>query len=323
MMSRFSIFISVGAVIATFGCLARPLPPSVTAEEIDAVVPTVAAQKIDDLIEDNTRLLDIQYALTTASAKRCGALSRPQSGLLLSRAKFFEDDSLRESMSREYSLGENLGVVYVVPGGSFDLAGIRVGDQLLELDGQELRTSDEFRKLMLETSDRRSIELLAGRDGEQFETTIPLQLGCPVVFKTIADFNLTTRQPMRLLVGVPVGILRYIEDNDTLAMVLAHQFAHALFDDDTKPWPEQETLADRYGLQLAVGAGFDVSGAIAYWETVAKEYPWLIDEALEMKSPVREGYRGYTHFGIGNRLAAIRATVAEIEVRRAELPESH
>ena len=225
-------------------------------------------------------------------------------------------------MSQNYAVGDDLGVVYVVPGGSFDLAGVRVGDRLLELDGRKLRTSGEFRKLMLKISDSKPIKLLVGRDREQFEKTVPMQLGCPVVFKTTSGFSLTTRQSMQLLVSVPVGILRNIDDNDVLAIVLAHQFAHVLFDDENKPWPEQEGLADRCGLRLAALAGFSVTGAVAYWESVAKEYPWLIDEAPEQKSLLRKGYRGYSHFGIGNRLATIRATADEIEVRRANLSEN-
>jgi len=277
----------------------------------------VASRKIGHLIADNKRLRDIEYALTTSTAQKCGPLSRPRLGVLFFRADAFEDDAIRETVINEYALGEHLGVIYVVPGGSFDRADIRAGDQLLEVDGQATGTADEFLDLMLETSERESIDVVLQRGGERLERSVRLAAGCPVQFALSTNAQLIARRTTRLMVIVPMGVMRLVDDDDALAVVLAHQLAHALFDDDAESWSLQEARADRYGLLLAANAGYEVTSAVAYWETVASEYPWLIDDGPESSRPLWKGWHGYAHFGIGQRIAAIRSTVHEIEAHLA------
>ncbi len=318
MTARTLITALATALSVTWACSNTPLPPEVTPEEANRSVTEVATVSVGRYVADRERVLDIEYALITRSAKRCGAL-RPRAGALLLHPGSFPDDAIREAAGRNHELGESLSVVHVIPGGPFDRAGLRPGDELLEVDGKVIRTESEFSDLLLETSDRSAIQVLAQRRGERLDRTVQLAHGCPVKFflSRALNFQIITRQHDKLLVHVPAGVLNLIEDNDTLAVVLAHQFAHVLFDDDVRPWPEQETRADRFGLLLAAGAGFDVSGAVKYWEAVASEYPWLIDEAPDSVGPLWKGYNQYSHHGLGNRLAAIRATVQEIAVRQA------
>ncbi|MBW2390556.1 MAG: PDZ domain-containing protein [Deltaproteobacteria bacterium] len=278
----------------------------------------MASRKIGHLIADNKRLRDIEYALTTSTAQKCGLLSRPRLGVLFFRADSFEDDAIRESVSEDYALGERLGVIYVVPGGSFDRADIRAGDQLLEVDGKATGTADEFLDLMLETSERDSIEVLLQRGGERLERSVRLAAGCPVQFALSTNAQLIARRTTRLMVIVPMGVMRLVDDDDALAVVLAHELAHALFDDKEESWPVQEARADRYGLLIAASAGYEVAGAVAYWEAVASEYPWLIDDGPDSSRPLWKGWHSYAHFGIAQRIAAIRSTVREIEARLAE-----
>ncbi|MBW2294770.1 MAG: hypothetical protein JRG94_21025 [Deltaproteobacteria bacterium] len=120
------------------------------------------------------------------------------------------------------------------------------------------------------------------------------------------------------MVIVPMGVMRLVDDDDALAVVLAHELAHALFDDKEESWPVQEARADRYGLLIAASAGYEVAGAVAYWEAVASEYPWLIDDGPDSSRPLWKGWHSYAHFGIAQRIAAIRSTVREIEARLAE-----
>lgn len=303
-------------------CAAKPQPPRLHESEVTASVSKGAAKKIEDLIFDRKRIHLIEYVLSTATAKRCGPLSRPQSGVMLSKAASFKDKALRTAVRREFSLGDNLGVIYVLPGSGFERAGIVPGDQLIKVEGVKLKSADAFLRLMLERGDRETIEVLASRDGKMFRAKVPLRAGCPVKFGQGLHHRLTTAQFSKLLIEVPTGVLRYIDNDNTLAVIMAHQLAHALFDNDAKSWPEQEARADRIGLQIAGAAGYDVRGAAAYWEAVAMEYPWLIAESPREPGALWEGNSKYSHWGIGNRISAIRETVAKIGKIQAESRKS-
>ncbi len=258
MTTRLAIVEAMVLLAFVCGCSTPPLPPEVTAEELAHSASDVARREIDHLVSDKKRLLDIEYALTTSTAKKCGSLSRPHLGALLSRADEFADDTIRETVSKNYSLDENLGVIYVVPGGSFDRAGIRSGDQLLEVNREATGTADELLDLMLEASGRESIDVLLQRGDERLERTVRLVAGCPVQFALSQDAQLIARRATRLLVVIPVGVMRFANDDDALAVVLAHQLAHALFDEDEIAWSLQEARADRYGLLIAASSGYEV-----------------------------------------------------------------
>lgn len=317
MISKFAITGLVTALVSAWGCARVPLPPEAAPKELDRTAAEVAATGVEQFIEHRARVLNIEYALTTGSAKRCGAL-RPQAGVLLFHPGTFTDDSVRKAANRDHALGQHLSVMHVVPGGSFDLSGIQSGDELLEIDGRKIRTEGEFSDLLLESSKRTSIQMLVQRGEEQLELPVQLVQGCPVKFvvSKAGDYRICTGQVSKLLVYVPPGVVSFVKDDETLAVVLAHQFAHVLFDDPERSWREQELRADRYGLLLAAGAGFDVSNAVNYWEEVAVEYPWMIDDALNASGPLWKGFR-YSHYSIGSRIASIRTTVAEIAERRA------
>lgn len=315
------VAVSMVAFVGIAGCVAsnQPAPLLVHAHELAPVQAEIASERLNGLIELNKRLVSIEYELTTTSARLCGALARPQSGMILSRSGFFEDRMIRNTAGADHALGRDLRVLHVVRGSGADRSGIRLGDELLEVDGERLRESAELRSHLLNLADRVSVVFKVRRDGEDLQIQTELENGCPVVFKLLdRGFGLTASSTTRLVVSVTHGMLTMTEDDDVLAVVLAHELAHTCFDDKTKSWPAQEARADRLGLIIAAQAGYDVGGAEGYWERVALEYPWLIDEASKTDGGLRDGYRGFTHFGIANRLAAIRATVIEIQAQISE-----
>ncbi|MCP5042896.1 MAG: PDZ domain-containing protein [bacterium] len=319
-MSSWPRLLFAIAILACLGaCASRPVPPALPAAELEESEDELARVRVQALVEDRGRLLDLEYALATSVAHRCGTLARPHAGVLLTRAEAFEDDELRDSLVEDFAPGRQTTVVYVVPGGPFGRAGIAAGDQLLAVDGDELGSPGDFIELMHATHERSSIEALIGRGDTRKTLTVELESACPVMTSISADHRLVTSQPNRLHISIPLGVLRLIDDRDTLAVILAHEMAHALFGRDDHSWARQEKLADRDGLLLAARAGFDPAGAVAYWELVAIEYPWLISEAARERGSTRDGFKGYTHYGIGARLPDIRATVEDIQAQLARL----
>ncbi|MFP8871675.1 MAG: M48 family metallopeptidase [Myxococcota bacterium] len=311
----------IAPLVGIAGCLA---PAPVDPVELAPVQVAIASSRVNDLIDLNKRLVNVEHALTTSSAKRCGALARPQSGMILSRAGFFEDRMIQNAAGSDHALGRDLRILHVVQGGGADRAGLQVGDEVLEVDGERLQESGELRDHLLKLANRTSVMFKVRRNGKEIRQPAELEVGCPVVFKlTDGSFALIPRSTTQLIVSVTRGLLDLIDDDNVLAVMLAHELAHTGFDDEGKSWPTQEARADRLGLIIAAQAGYDVGGAEGYWERVALEYPKLIDEAPKHQGPLRDGFENLTHYGIANRMAAIRTTVAEIQAQisqRAEAP---
>ena len=95
MTLRLPIVAFMTALAIACGCSTSPRPPEMTPEELVRSKSDVASQHIDLLITDNMRMRDIEYALTTSTAQKCGPLSRPRLGVLFFRADAFEDELRR------------------------------------------------------------------------------------------------------------------------------------------------------------------------------------------------------------------------------------
>ena len=68
-----------------------------------------------------------------------------------------------------------------------------------------------------------------------------------------------------------------------------------------------EADADYVGLDLAAAAGYDIRSAVEFWRRMAVEHPGAIEESLLASHPSSP-----------ERTVALRATIAEIEAKRAE-----
>lgn len=308
-------------LIAVMGCasLARKAdrPPKLKAEELQTSRLKVGSEAIGNLVEFRTRIKDVEYRISTNSAHQCGKYVRPRIGAIFSSRKSFEHKALQEVAQRDYALGERMTVAYVVPRGPLDRAQLKRGDEILEVDGAVFRTANDFGRFLLESADRTSLRIRYRRGDVEREQLVQLVPACPVEFGIAASPMIVAWQNFRLLVAVPIGLLRCVESDGELAVALSHQFAHALFDLDDDTLEAREMRADREGLLIAARAGYDVSSAPQYWEKVAREYPWLIEKQSGIRRLPWIAYDEFPHHGISTRMHAIRATVRAIEASRA------
>ncbi len=149
-------------------------------------------------------------------------------------------------------------------------------------------------------------------EGDLREAQMPLEMTCPIRYALATSPLIVPWQRKRLVITIPLGLVRYAKDDAKLAIAMAHQMAHALFDRPRDDAIGAETRADYLGLQLASKAGYDVGSAIEYWEDVAMEYPSLISEASARWRPLSWGQRGeieyneLPHADIARRLNSIR-----------------
>lgn len=285
--------------------------PEVSPEMSTESAEEIGADMLGDLLSDRGRVLDIEYRLVRTARMKCGDLVRPHAGAVAASEASFDDDSVRAVAADMVGTDADVRLVHVTPGGSFAKAGLRAGDEVLEIDGQALASGADLDRYLL-AEPRASVSVLFRR-GESTPQTVQVALdpACPIRFQLVPSASLVPWQSSRLLLHVSDTLVRSVDD-DTLAVAMAHQVAHALFDQPTDDAVAAEDRADRIGLELATLSGFDVEGAPRYWEEVAIEHPRLIGPADSMWKPLawsaerRHWWAPPQHPEIALRLPAIR-----------------
>ena len=294
--------------LALWGCASLTGAPG---RDPDAELVDVSSRMLGSLIDDKARLLGVAHRLTMAAAPRCGPLARPRVGALLGSGESARNAWVREAGERDHGLSSELRVLRLVPGGAFERAGIQEGDALLAIgDASPGSLGDLRRYLVLQQRDDFSVRIRRGDEERAF--SIRLDMACPVLFELSSETILVPRRRDRIVVWVARGLLHYAHSDDRLAAALAHQLAHMLFDLEGQSDLDSELRADRLGLALATGAGYDAAEVIAYWEDVARAHPQLV--LPRPRSATRRAILAefYDHYDLARRMGPLREAVSQL-----------
>ena len=289
-----------------------------TDAEIAEELNNVGSELFLDLIAEKARLLDFEYQLNRARAGSCVEVARPQFGILTGSAETLNEEWLEDVAARSNILADELTIVHVVPGSAFDLADLRIGDELLEIDGQEIGSHSDLVQFRMRSGGVSSIEVRYRRTDREHTIRIPVEQACPTRFELVGSESLMTFTRLSVTF-VPRGLMAYAKDDDVLAAALAHGMSHALYDKPKQPVLENERRADLLGIETAALAGFDVRKTVRYWEDMAKAYPYVViphpskrgtSKRTWNKQAWSEARRGYPHYDVARRFRAIRIAIA-------------
>lgn len=201
----------------------------------------------------------------------------------------------RAAAASVFGLDAGPGILALAAGGPAERAGLRRDDIVLRLDDSPLPVAEasetrSFQRmaLLLDALDaafadgQAAIEIR--RDGRAHRIEIRAELGCASRFQLIPSGRLNALADGRY-VQVTTAIGDYVESDDELAAVLAHELAHnilrhrarldaagvqrgalANFGRNARLIRETEEEADRLGVYLLDRAGYDLDAALAFWE---------------------------------------------------------
>jgi membrane-associated protease RseP (regulator of RpoE activity) len=263
-------------------------------------------------LERTRRVVTVADRIREAGLEICGGKRSPVFGLL-ALAKEDVPEWARARAAERFGLDERVRVVWVRPGSAAEAAGLRGGDVVLRVDRKRVQTGAQL-AARFSKSREQAYEVSVERAGKEEEIEVEYRPGC------YSPAGLVEHDVLNASIGtgaggqthVTTGLLRFLENDDELAVVLGHEMGHHALG----RWggEDAERSADYVGLYFAARAGYDVRVAPGLWERWGPAAPLGLvarDRSSHPTSP--------------QRALAMGRTLAEIDERRGRgeplLPE--
>ncbi len=242
------------------------------------------------LIEQDLRLATIGYRLAAANASFCKRKERNPGWVIHDVAQYQN----MQTAFAVFAFSAPVSVAAVVTDGPADNAGVAAGDGLESVGDQSLDWGDEAEgqptyerveivknlvREQLARSDTLSLGLISGQKSAR--KLVKPALVCA------SDFQVDTKNGVDAgadgdIVRITGGMMGYVKDDDELAAVVAHEFAHNILEhrarldnvqrSKTKATLATEIEADRLSVWLMANAGYDRQAALRFAERYGRQY---------------------------------------------------
>jgi hypothetical protein len=211
------------------------------------------------------------------------------------------------------------------PTGAAVSAGLRLGDQVLAVDGAALDRAERLTGLLAQPSSEAHLQLQVLRDARSHTLVLPRRYRARelevIVLKGVRGVNAFADRRGVALSG---GLMAFLRTDSELAIVLGHEIGHVVLGHLSASYlgagytrafsRDLERDADRWGLELAHAAGYDPLAGVEVWARFARELaPAFTNELL------------YTHPHSSDRMRAARRAAERlgpvVPAFRLRLPE--
>lgn len=331
------LLVAAASVIA--GCATpttRPAGASAGATGAEAIKQSDLA--IRDLVEKQKRISRVTRLLATKSHAMCGEDVGPDIGMFAMRG--FKGN-IGEALERNYGVGDQLTVVFVLEGSPAEAAGLKARDVVKTVNGAPVAEARRIDPLHEKLPPEAPIVYEIERAGTPLRLTVQPERACryPGVLHGSQVVN-AFADGKRIL--VTRGMAGFAASDNELALVIAHEMAHnsmrhiearkqnagagALADfavlllsrgqvstrgafsqmAATAYSQEFEAEADYVGLYIMANAGLPIDDAPLFWRRMAAEHPGSI-----------KSNHAASHPSTAYRMVALENAVKEIDVKRA------
>ncbi|MGE5567085.1 MAG: M48 family metalloprotease [Parcubacteria group bacterium] len=274
--------------------------------------------ELDTLQAEDARVAAVGYRLVTANLELCAARG-PASGLALHDALQYGPRD-RPAAMRHFGLNGAPGVLAVAPGSPAEAAGIKAGDLLLGVGGDigfdvtpppvDAPASEAGVDAAFDRLDRAlsggSAKSWLSRQGRVYTVQLGSTPACAYRFQVYPS-SVRNASANGQTVLVSTALVRYAVRDEDLAVALGHELAHSVLAHVQHPIGSsrsRERAADYLGLYLTARAGYDISGASAFWRRFGAD-DWRARGDI------------FTHPSASARAKALARTTAEIQAKRA------
>jgi len=299
--------LGLGTLIALSACAGLDTRlPEISAPDLAA---ETSRQETDALrlIDSNaSTLLNVGWPVLSANAELCPKV-RPAIGVKTHTLKSYPK-RLRSAAGRVLGADEKPRIFQIADGSPAALAGVKLGDIVLDAQGEPAKLEDDWEELLL----KNVITVQRGNDTLDLAVeTISvcdydLRLSGSTVINAFADGRNIT---------VTAGMMGFVESDQELALIIGHELGHntmghirkvignyILSLGGTRYTRPFESEADYVGLYYMVRAGYSPDVVEDFWQRLAKIAPKNISRAK-------------THPTFPNRYLSIKATRDEIRAK--------
>jgi hypothetical protein len=315
---------------------AADLKPS--AEALDSEARLQREFAVKAFYREFNRIEQVVYPLLRVGAPYCSTRRRWSIGPS-PRTEFQLSEDFRPHAA-SVGLDAGLSFASVIEGTPAAAAGIRPGDKLLAVSGENTPPGKEavawFERRVNELRNRREPILLnLQRDGATLDITVGAHQVCNVGLRYAPSDTVNAAVSKTELI-VTAGMLRFAPDDQDLALVLGHELAHMALR-HVEEWvndararaaggvvsaifgravvlpardpygQDKERDADYLGIYLAAAAGYEVSAAPEFWRRMAARQPATIKESFTASHP-----------SAPERYLRLQAAVAEIAEKQKQ-----
>src|SRR5438309_2736768 len=290
-------FAAAAALIPAGAARAGAQPPAAS------VAAEGAAANESTLRRADLRVAKVAYRLALAGKSLCPA-PWPLTGMLFHHLAEYELADRPEVVAR-YGLDRGPGVLSVIGGSPAAKAGLAAGDVLLAVNAVPFpsptdiaairersvwRPRLEATEKQLEDALRRGpADLLVSRQGQVLHLRLDSVSACVGRIR-LARSTQTNAFASGPYVLMTTSMLNFVRNDDELAVVLGQEMAHDILGHPATRSEEgvlaglgiqpsniwkREAEADRFGLRLMAGAGYNLYAAIPFWRRYLGKYDWF------------------------------------------------
>jgi hypothetical protein len=287
---------------------------------------------------EDARIADVGYRLAVRGRSYCSP-SHPATGLLLHHlGEYYPKDQARAAT--EFGLKSGPGVLAVVAGSPAAASGLIAGDVLLSANNSSFASPEAIaaepdakkRRKLIEQSEaqleeqlkRGAVKLEVLREGRKLTLPLAHTAACEIRTRLARSTQANAFADGRYAI-MTTKMLGFVQNDDELAVVMAHEAAHNLLghparlDDEKVPHGilrnfgsnaakvrATEEEADRLGIKLLWAAGYNVNAAIPFWRRLYAKYDPI---------PIPKLMRTHPSFGARERM--INEVIRELGAVRA------
>lgn len=287
------------------------------------------------------RIEDISWRIMSSNAELCEK-TRFHSGYLPWTVSLLERE-YRDVARRTLRMGDGITVMKVFRDSPAEAAGLRRGDKIIGVEGEEIGEGEEGWKRFLSVSEKSAtggwVSMTVDRAGVESDLHLRPILACDYPVTLSNDDSVNAYADGKSVI-ITTGMMRFVENDEELALIISHELAHNTLGHIEKKTgnailgaiigglagayigadfsrlganvggmafsQEFESEADYAGVYYAGRAGYDISDAVHLWRRMGAENP----AAIHL-------HRGSTHPSTAQRFLAIERAVEEFKQKQA------
>lgn len=215
--------IIVAGVLAT-GCATRLDRPEVADSALEAERREQQAYALKLALERQERLWRVGTRLRIAGADLCEDAVTPLYGMFV--VSFADLDEDQQQVASRLKLGSGVRVRAVLGGSPAEQAGVHAGMQILEANGEQVEDGEDLGEGLEEAEEDGQLELVV-QQGAGPEARLALRGvdGCKYAI-SLGESDAVNAFADGEQVVITTGMMRFVENDDELALVVGHEIAH-------------------------------------------------------------------------------------------------